>query len=55
MVLSLPEKAGSSFVEGCVQSSLVHAFAFADERLEVVDVQAGTGAQSTPAAARSAT
>jgi Trk K+ transport system NAD-binding subunit len=46
VVLSLPEKAGSSFVEGCIQSSLLHAFAFADERLEVVDVQA-SGEQST--------
>ena len=40
VVLSLPEKAGSSFVEGCIQSSLLHAFAFAEERLEVVDVEA---------------
>ena len=47
VVLSLPEKAGSSFVEGCIQSSLLHAFAFADERLEVVDVQATAGEQST--------
>jgi Trk K+ transport system NAD-binding subunit len=46
VVLSLPEKAGSSFVEGCIQSSLLHAFAFADERLEVVDVEA-SGAHST--------
>ncbi len=46
VVLSLPEKAGSSFVEGCIQSSLLHAFAFADERLEIVDVQA-SGAHAT--------
>jgi Trk K+ transport system NAD-binding subunit len=47
VVLSLPEKAGSSFVEGCIQSSLLHAFAFADERLEVIDVQAAAGGQTT--------
>jgi Trk K+ transport system NAD-binding subunit len=46
VVLSLPEKAGSSFVEGCIQSSLLHAFAFEDERLEIVDVRA-TGAHTT--------
>jgi Trk K+ transport system NAD-binding subunit len=46
VVLSLPQKAGSSFVEGCIQSSLLHAFAFADERLEIVDVEAA-GAHST--------
>lgn len=47
VVLSLPEKAGSTFVEGCVQSALVHAFAFADERMEVVDVQLPAGAHTT--------
>ncbi len=47
VVLSLPEKSGSSFVEGCIQSSLVHAFEFADERMEVIDVQAAAGAQTT--------
>jgi Trk K+ transport system NAD-binding subunit len=47
VVLSLPEKAGSSFVEGCIQSSLLHAFEFADERLEVIDVQAAAGGQTT--------
>jgi Trk K+ transport system NAD-binding subunit len=40
VVLAVPEKAGSSFVEGCIQSSLLHAFAFAEERLEVVEVEA---------------
>ncbi len=47
VVLSLPEKAGSSFVEGCVQSALVHAFSFAAERMEVVDVQAARGTHTT--------
>ncbi len=47
VVLSLPEKAGSSFVEGCVQSTLVHAFAFDDQQLEVVDVRAAADAQTT--------
>ena len=47
VVLSLPEKSGSSFVEGCIQSSLVHAFEFAAERMEVVDIQAKAGSQTT--------
>jgi Trk K+ transport system NAD-binding subunit len=47
VVLSLPEKAGSSFVEGCVQSSLVHAFAFADTRMEVVDLAIKNADHST--------
>ncbi len=47
VVLSLPEKAGSSFVEGCVQSSLVHAFAFADTRLEVKDVEIASTRHAT--------
>ena len=47
VVLSLPEKAGSSFVEGCVQSSLVHAFAFADQRMEVVDLAINDADHST--------
>jgi Trk K+ transport system NAD-binding subunit len=46
-VLSLPEKAGSSFVEGCVQSALLHAFPFADERMEVVEFPAAPGEHST--------
>ncbi len=47
VVLSLPEKAGSSFVEGCVQSTLLHAFAFEAERMEVVDVPLGERAPTT--------
>jgi Trk K+ transport system NAD-binding subunit len=47
VVLSLPEKAGSSFVEGCVQSSLVHAFAFAEQRMEVVDIPIKNADHST--------
>jgi Trk K+ transport system NAD-binding subunit len=54
VVLSPPEKAGSSFVEGCVQSALVHAFAFGDERMEVVDVQL-PGAPTRRCAGRSVT
>ena len=41
-VLSLPEKAGSSFVEGCIQSALLHAFPFEHERMEVVEYVAGS-------------
>jgi Trk K+ transport system NAD-binding subunit len=47
VVLSLPEKAGSSFVEGCVQSSLVHAFAFEEQRMEVVDLAIKTADHAT--------
>jgi Trk K+ transport system NAD-binding subunit len=39
-VLSLPEKAGPSFVEACVQTQVLHAFRVGGETLEVVDVSA---------------
>ncbi len=46
-VLSLPEKAGSSFVEGCIQSALLHAFPFEHETMEVVEYVAGSTTPDT--------